>query len=332
MILHPAIIALWVGSLLVSLLILYAAFYGTKILQHWDLQSGSELQLNLERKTYLISTTMSYVFGYQLCALFLFVFTADKLSPLFVGAMCAAGTLHVNVYGYPTLILKGFNFLLAGIWLVLNYTDNRATDYPLIKKKYLILFLMAPFMVAEGVLQAGYFLKLNPHVITSCCGSLFNAEAASLGGNLAALPSTMMSGIFYWTMLLTFVAAILFLRCKGRKSAYLLAGLSGITFLVSVAALISFIAVYIYELPTHHCPFCILQREYGYIGYPLYVTLFSGAISGVGLGWLTSFRRIPSLKAIIPRLQQRLAAIVLISYGIFALISLYAILRTDFRL
>jgi hypothetical protein len=95
---------------------------------------------------------------------------------------------------------------------------------------------------------------------------------------------------------------------------------SGITFLVSVAALISFIAVYFNELPTHHCPFCILQREYGYVGYPLYVTLFSGAICGAGLGWLTGFRRVPSLQAIIPRLQQRLAAIVLISYGIFALL------------
>jgi len=41
-------------------------------------------------------------------------------------------------------------------------------------------------------------------------------------------------------------------------------------------AILSFISVYFYELPTHHCPFCILQKEYGYVGYPLYLTLFGG--------------------------------------------------------
>jgi hypothetical protein len=37
--------------------------------------------------------------------------------------------LHVKTYGDPALILKGISFLLAGIWLVLNYTANQAFDY-----------------------------------------------------------------------------------------------------------------------------------------------------------------------------------------------------------
>jgi hypothetical protein len=233
---------------------------------------------------------------------------------------------------YPTLILKGINFLLAGIWLVLNYTDNQVCDYPLLKTKYRVLLVIAPFILTETILQGAYFLGLKPHVITSCCGSLFNTEAAGLGGDLAALPSTAMSAVFYSTILLTFLVGIRFLRCRGSINAYFLAGLSGITFLVSVAALISFIAVYFYELPTHHCPFCILQREYSYVGYPLYITLFGGAISGAGLGWLTFFRHLPSLQAIVPQMQRRLAILVLVAYGIFALLSLYATVRTDFRL
>ena len=39
---------------------------------------------------------MTYPFGFQLASLFLFIYTADHLHPLFVGAMCAAGTLYVN--------------------------------------------------------------------------------------------------------------------------------------------------------------------------------------------------------------------------------------------
>lgn len=59
---------------------------------------------------------------------------------------------------------------------------------------------------------------------------------------------------------------------------------------VSLAAIISFISVYIYELPTHHCPFCIVMEEYGYIGYLLYLPLFGAAVTGMGIGVLLPFR------------------------------------------
>src|SRR5512138_860001 len=124
MIMQPAIIALFLGSILVSLMVVYAAGYGVSILRSWDLKDGSELQLNLERKTYLISTVMSYAFGFQLLSVFLFIFSADRLSGLFTGAMCAAGTLNMNGFGYPALTLKIVNFILGGVWLIVNYTDN----------------------------------------------------------------------------------------------------------------------------------------------------------------------------------------------------------------
>lgn len=136
-------------------------------MRKWEIKSGSELQLNLERRTHLISTILAYVFGFQLVSLFLFVYTVDILHPLFVGAMCASGTLTVNSYGYPTLILKVFNFIAAGLWLVLNYTDHRAYDYPLIKSKYKFLIVITPLVVAESFLQTKYFLGLKPDIMTN---------------------------------------------------------------------------------------------------------------------------------------------------------------------
>src|SRR4030067_2667265 len=197
MVFHPAIIALSAESLLVSFMISYSAYYGIHILRKWDVRSGSEIQLILERRTYLISTILAYLFGFQLFSLFLFIFTADHLHTLFVGAMCAAGSLYVNGYGYPALILKIITFLLAGLWLILNYADNRAYDYPLIKKKYLFLLLIAPLIVTEMVFQWNYFLRLNPDVITSCCGSLFSAEAGTMTSEIASLPSIPMKVTFY---------------------------------------------------------------------------------------------------------------------------------------
>jgi hypothetical protein len=184
MLLHPAVIALLLVSMLTSLMLVYSSYYAVLIIRQWDLTSGSEEQLALERRTYLISTILSYVFAFELLSLFLYMFTADNIHTLFVGAMCAAGTLNVNGYGYPALLLKIINFLVAGTWLIINYVDNRAHDYPLIKKKYLFLLIIAPLIVGETVTLANYLLRLRPDVITSCCGSLFSTGAGSIQSGL----------------------------------------------------------------------------------------------------------------------------------------------------
>ena len=155
MIFHPGILALLLGSVLTSSMLCYCAYEGVRIIRNWDIRSGSERQLELERRTYLISTVMSYALGFQLLSLFLFIYTADTLSPLFVGAMCAAGSLKVNGFGYPALILKIVNFLLAGVWLIVNFTDNKARDYPLIRIKYWLLLFITPLSACRNPCPGG---------------------------------------------------------------------------------------------------------------------------------------------------------------------------------
>jgi hypothetical protein len=323
MIFHPSILALYVASLLISFMVLYSTFYGLQILRKWDIRSGSEIQLTLERKTYLISTLLTYVFGFELLSLFLFIFTVDRLHTFFVGAMCAAGTLYVNGFGYPTLILKVINFLLAGLWLTLNYADNRGYDYPLIKTKYTLLLNLAPLILIEMALQANYFLRLNPNIITSCCGSLFSVGEQGFTSEMVGLPNGPMKIIFYLTIASTIASGLYFYR--KNKGAYLLSSFSAVTLLVSLASILSFISVYFYELPTHHCPFCLLQKEYGYIGYPLYMTLFGGTISGMGVGVLMPFRNMKSLSEVLPLIQRRLAIASLVLFILFTGIVTYGI-------
>ena len=318
MIFHPTVIALLLSSIFISFLMTYCSYFSFIIQRKWDLQSGSELQLALERKTYLISTILPYVFAFQILSLFLYIYNADQLHNLFVGAMCAAGSLYVNGYGYPTLILKIVNFLFAGLWLILNYVDNRGYDYPLIKKKYAFLLFMTPFILVELVLQANYFFRLRPDIITSCCGTLFSGEGKSLAADIVALPSLPMKIAFYLSMFFTLFSGIYFYR-RGR-GGYLFAGMSGITFVLSLLSILSFISVYIYEQPTHHCPFCILQGEYGYVGYPIYFTVLGGALSGVGVGILSPFRNTKSLSAVIPSVQRKLALASVLLFLIFTII------------
>lgn len=329
MILHPPVIALVAGSLLTSAMLLYATFYGVQILRHWDIDSGSELQLNLERRTYLISTLVSYAFAFQLLSFFLFIFTADDLRLLFTGAMCAVGSLFVNAYGYPTLILKLANFLLAGLWLVLNHADNMGRDYPLIRRKYLLLLCITPVILAETIVQALYFLGLNPNVITSCCGSLFSVTAPGIGSELASLPRIPAEIAFAVVMATTLVSGG-FYYLKG-KGGILFSAASAVLFVVSIVALISFICPYLYEIPTHHCPFCILQKEYRYVGYILYGTMLVGSVTGMGVGVVAPFTQIPSLSSVLPLYQRRLTITSLILYGIFAITVAVGIYSSELR-
>lgn len=327
---HPATLALIVTALTVAGFSLYACWHGMRILSRWDLASGSELQLELERRTYLISTIMTWGLIFQLLSLFLFIYTADALHGQFTGAMCAAGTLNVSRFGYPLLLLKVVDFILAGVWLLLNHADSKGYDYPLIKVKYELLNLLTPLLVLEACLLVAYFSGVRPDVITSCCGSLFSHETRSFGGELAALPPTPMRMAFFASIGLTVVSAFYFRR-SGRGGG-LFAALGTLTFPVATAALVSVICLYIYELPSHHCPFCLLQAEYHHIGYLYYVALLGGAVSSLACGLLIPFRGFGSMTAIIPTLQKRLALAAMVCYLLLAIVAAWQILASNLEL
>ncbi|MBI5015028.1 MAG: hypothetical protein HZB55_05995 [Deltaproteobacteria bacterium] len=331
MILHPPVVALLAGSVLVGLVLLHASRFAVQILRRWDLASGSELQLALERKTYLITTVLFWAFLFQLGSLFLFVYVADDLSKLFVGAMCAAGSLALNRWGYAALLVKVFNFLLAGVWLVVNHADNRSPAYPLVRPKYLLLLLLTPSMLAEAALQGLYFLSLKPNVITSCCGSLFSEGGRGLPALLSSFPRPAMEASFGVAMLLTFALGGWFLA-RGSRAAGSLFSLSGAaTLAVSVAAFLSYQCLYFYELPTHHCPFCVFQAGYWYVGYPLYLSLLAGAVPALGVGALLPYQRASGLADVLPVFLRKLAAASLLSYGVFAAIVFCRAAVSDLR-
>jgi len=330
MIFHPLVLSLLVSSLLISLMTLYAGGIGLQILLHWNLQSGSEQQLALERKTYLISTVITYLLLFQLVSLFFFIYTADALAPMFVGAMCAVGSLTADRFGYPVLLLKLGTFLLAGLWLILNHADNQGYDYPLIRQKYRLLLLLAPLLTVEAGIQTAYFLGLHPDIITSCCGSLFNAGSRSIAAEISNLPPLAMLAAFYLSLAAT-CAAGCFAWWKGRGQ-YLFAICSAAQLPVSLLAVISVISLYIYQMPSHHCPFCILQPEYHFIGYPLYCAMLTAAVTGIGVGLLQRHRTTASLQQFLPGLQHRLIGVALAAQLLVAALSTLSVVMTDFTL
>ena len=320
MLLNPSILALILISGTVSLLMLLTAGFSLQVLRHWNINSGSERQLNLERRTYLISTILAFSFLAELISLLLFIYNAEQMSGRFVGAMCATGVLNVNAWGWPTLYLKISLFFVGAAWLTLNRVDNKARDYPLVRVKYILLLLILPLAIAETVVQTTYFLEMQPDVITSCCGALFSPEGEGVAAEVSSLEPATALGLLVISAAITLAMGIWTLL-KGRGGA-LFASSNILTFLLALVAIVSVIALYIYEHPHHHCPFCILKSGHNYVGYALYIPLFTGTAMAISAGAISPFKNIPSLAGIIPQESRRLIsgsmALMLVFYLVVA--------------
>ncbi len=332
MVLQPGIIALVLGSGITLMLLTYAAALGTKILRRWDIGNSSEEQLALERKTYLVSTLIRYGLAFEIVSVFLFIYTADDLHNLLVGAMCATGALNANSFGFPALYAKIAIFFLSAAWIALDSLDSRAEDYPLTKKKYRLLLLLVPVVLAGYVLQILYFGSIDPNVITSCCGVLFSEGGTNIGSSLASLPVRPTEILFFGSFVLVAVSGLAVIKTGRRSFIMIFSVLSAAFFFISIASIISFISLYFYRIPTHHCPFDMLQSDYYYSGYPLYFSLFAGSFFGAMTGVIEPFRKIKTLAGLVPAAQRRWAIISVVCLAIFVVITLVPMVFTSFTL
>jgi hypothetical protein len=304
-ILHPGLLALLGGSAVALALLVAACIVGIQVLRRWDFSSSSARQLALERRTFLVSSLASVALVIEIASSLLFLYTVDDLHRLFVGAMCATGSLNANPVGWWVLPVKLLILLAAPVWIALNSLDVRAGDFPIIRAKYGALLVLAPLVAADLVLQARYFLGLDPEVITSCCGSLFSSAGSGVSSDLAGLPVFPTMAAFY-ACAAAFVASMT--ACRLRPAAVtriVTAGLALAFLAVALAAMVSFLSLYIYELPTHHCPFDVLQLQYHAIGYPLYASLFTAVVLGLLPAVALAFRRRPSFAAAADRAERR---------------------------
>jgi hypothetical protein len=76
----------------------------------------------------------------------------------------------------------------------------------------------------------------------------------------------------------------------------------------------------------------MLQGEYRFVGYFLYLFLLVGAIAGAGVGIIGRFRQKVSLAALVPSIQKKLCAVSVLGYGLFTLRVTYPVVFSDFKL
>lgn len=330
MLLSPAILALLLCSTAACGLTICAAAIGLSAVFGWDHDSCGRRQLLRERRWFLVETSLRLILALQLFSLLVFIAAADHLKTLFTGAMCAVGTLYASPFGMPALAIKTAAFILCGLWLVTDRASRAAATTGLVRFKTAFLLFLTCALVADAALQFRYFADLDPEIITSCCATVFDPDTGGVAAGIAAMSVATSKAAFFAGLVVTVVAALWAIRRHRMTIVY---SILAVAFsLVTAAAVITWIAPSFYELPTHHCPLCLLAADYGYVGYPLYLLLATAVIAGAGSGLVHVLRSIDLSRCILIGEERRLCAISAASFVAIAAIAVWPLVTSPFRL
>ncbi len=323
MFLNPWSLALSLVSFSALVLITIACRSAVRVLRYWNPDSDSNRQIQLEGEIWLVSTLVEYGLLFQISSLVLFIFAADNFCEVIVGAMCATGALLANQFGMPSLLIKLLGVFLYGFWIVLHQLDIRAETYPLVKTKYIYLLLLLPLLITDIALQTFYLAGLSPDIITSCCAVVFG-EGAEQGSNLlGSFNQPLLLSFFYGSIAVLIILGILVSRTRSSLTAILQA--VGWTFFIALAlvTVISVISSYIYAMPFHHCPFCIIKPEYHYIGLAIYFTLIPATFFGMVPALIIPCKQKPELISSVGSFQSVSAKLSVLLLILFTILSSY---------
>ena len=268
-------------------LLLFIAFISTLgLLRKWNFDAFTTEQFTLENRSYLVMTIIFFVMLLKVVLLPYFVYTIDNLSDLIPGAMCGAGVVKANEYGNPLLSLKIIILFLSGLWLSMNSIDLKEKNYPYLKLKSWFFILIFLLLSSEFILDILYFTHIETTNPVSCCSVIFG-QTGGANGLPFGLDIPKLLILFY----LLFALVVLTTVSELAVMSIIASLLFGV---IAYYAVVYFFGTYIYELPTHLCPFCMLQDHYYYVGYLLWGLLMLGVFLTIDAAVMQSFFKQPS--------------------------------------
>jgi len=273
--------------------LLFIAFLATiGLLKRWNFDAFTTEQFALENRSYLVMTIIFFVMMLKVVLLPYFVYTIDNLSDLIPGAMCGAGVVKANEYGNPLLALKIIILFLSALWLSMNSIDLKEKNYPYLKLKSWFFVLIFFLLSTEYLLDILYFTHIETTNPVSCCSVIFG-QTGGANGLPFGLDIPKLLILFY----LLFALVVLTTVSELAVMSIIASLLFGV---IAYYAVVYFFGTYIYELPTHLCPFCMLQDHYFYVGYLLWGLLLLGLFLSIDAAIMQSFFKQPakSLKRI----------------------------------
>lgn len=257
-----------------------AGLIGLRVLRRFDATRSTEGQLLLERQSELAATYVRVGAIVQTAAALLTVLTADRLARSVRGAMCAYGVFLASDVGFAALgmsvVVAACTAVLAG----LHAFDATVRSLELVRPLALGTVLVAPLVVVDVGMTAAFLLRLDLGVTASCCSTNLDAMSAALLAPMHGSPriaAALAAAIVVTTATLAQVAA----RRPRPLLLVLTAVAASLAVAPAIAAIAFVVAPYVFEVPQHLCPFCLLHGDVFGIGYALFGALFAAFVSTV---------------------------------------------------
>jgi len=320
-------IALIICSIVVLFLMSFAARSAVRVLFYWDPASDSNRQIKLENEIWLTSTLVEYALAVQILSLVIFVLAADHFSNSITGAMCATGSFLANSFGVPALLVKIGGVFFYGFWIVLHQLDIRSEQYPLVRVKYICLLFLLPLLIIDIALVLTYIGGLQPDIITSCCGVVFGDSTGGRTNLLSGFSHNVSISLFYGTTLVLIIVGISLVVRWRPWLVFFFSGCWFWYFLLALMVVTTEFTPYMYAMPFHKCPFCILKPEYYYIGFFIYSSLFVGTFFGMNALIVYPLRNMNGLNEVVLRFQKSAVIVSLVMVSVFTALASYHYLK-----
>jgi hypothetical protein len=227
---------------------------------------------------HLITTVIHFILYFKIALTLYLFYMIDSLTPFIKAAMCGVGVLDAINLGWELIGLKIFMLFAFLLWISIDKVDKKKLDYPYVKMKIGLYFFIFALLFGELILDYAVIFGLDTQKVVSCCSVTFSTT--NVIGSYVLPGWEVIASVFAGAFALHI--AFLLLSMGRSKLFWALSLLVSFVFIVvGLFGVIYFVSPYIYENPSHTCPFCILQKEYSYVGYGLYITLFLGSYFGV---------------------------------------------------
>lgn len=278
--LSPAVLTLIIAEAILLILGFIALLASLRIGIDFDPSKTTSYQYELNKKSYLVSTIIMFILLLKLPLFFFFIWGLDSTALLVPGAMCAAGIVGATPWGVWMFFIKILVLFLLSAWVLMHRQDLKTVDYKYTKIKFLLFQGLFFVLCVEFLVQLAHYIAMPVDTPVNCCSVLFNQTSSMGAFSSQATLLALFYGIFVFLSMTWYL-----------KRPWIFGIASFIWGGVSIVALIQFFSPYVYELPTHKCPFCLLQAEYYYIGYLFYTLLFLGGLGGLGVMVLQALKR-----------------------------------------
>ena len=253
-----------------------------------------------EQKGYLVFLLACVTLSIRMIVWPWFYFMLQSFVSEVPGAMCMFGVTQILPSTVTFLqIIKPISFFIMGGWLLCYYVDKSTSTAPLARKNLVFLLIVCGVLLADGIADIYYVIRMKPLMTISCCATFFDVPLrpsamipqAIFGGNFQKI----LFFVYYLTNII--LIALLFtsmskkwvsLASLPRKIILYSQGVFGIINIpVVIYTYIENIAPKLMQLPYHHCIYCFVGN--GLVpDAPIMLGLF--VIGTFAIGWMCILR------------------------------------------